>query len=158
MKLRRIRFLGIAFTIVLVGSVAPGAHATDINIGTNACQNASPVANIGYTSIGVFTIGGPASGFVTCSVPRAPLPAGATVGGFFVDGDNMNGGTAACTLFSVDFNGTFLGSISFSASEPHFDRFVGLPAAQLTFYAYTYLLCSLSSNDSTLLRGVTSLQ
>jgi hypothetical protein len=155
---RIVRILGMVFSILLFANAMPEARATDINIGTNACQNGSTVPNIGYASIGVYTIGGPTAGFVTCSLPRAPLSAGQTVGGFFVDGDNYNGGTAACTLYSINFNGAFLGSVSFTATEDHFDRYLGLPAAQLPFYAYTYLVCSLSSDGNTVLRGVTSLQ
>ena len=154
-----IHLLGMVFGIVLLLTAAPGARATNINMGTNECQTNSPsVQNIGYSVNGVYTIGGPTAGFVTCNLPRSPLASGATTGGFYVDGDNWNGGTAACTIYSVDYTGTFMGSASFSASEAHFDRFLSLPIAQLPYYAYTYLSCGLSSNGNTLLRGVTSLQ
>jgi len=159
MKTPSIRLLGLVCSIVLSSMGAPDARAANINMGTNECQSNSPsVQNIGYSLNGVFTVGGPTAGFVTCNLPRAPLATGATSGGFYVDGDNFNGGTAACTIYSIDYTGTFLGSASFSASEAHFDRFLSLPAAQLPFYAYTYLSCGLSANGNTLLRGVTSLQ
>jgi len=159
MKSRIIHLLGMAIGIVSCLTVAQGVRATNINMGTNECQDDSKSGNnIGHSLNGVYVLGGPAGGFVTCNLPRAPLPTGATSGGFYVDGDNADGGTAVCTIYSFDYTGTFLGSASFTASEAHFDRFVSLPAAQLPFYAYTYLFCGLSANGTTALRGVTSLQ
>jgi hypothetical protein len=159
MKSRIIPLLGVVFGIVLSLTVAPGVRATNINMSTNECQDDGKGANnIGHGINGVYVVGSPALGWVTCNLPRAPLPTGATSGGFYVDGDNFEGGTAVCTISSFDYTGTFLGSASFSASEEHFDRLLSLPAAQLPFYAYTYLFCGLSSNGTSVLRGVTSLQ
>jgi hypothetical protein len=95
---------------------------------------------------------------VVCSVPRSPLAVGATSGSFYVDGDNFSGATTSCTLYSYNYDGTYLGSVGFSAAELHFDRLVTLPAAQLSMWAYVYMECAIPGNQVSQIRGVTSVQ
>ena len=90
---------------------------------------------------------------VVCSLPRSPLDPVARDAGFWIDGD---GAHTSCTLTSYDFNGTFLGSKTFFNSPEHYDMLLVLPAAQASYYAYTYLWCQIPPGG--VLRGVTSVQ
>ncbi len=72
---------------------------------------------------------GPQTVLLNCDVPRSPLPAGAAVAQFWVDGDNNGSNTRTeCTLFSKNFNGQLLGGTSFSAGPGTYDRLLTLPA------------------------------
>jgi len=150
------------FTLVgvaLAASSVPQAQATDINLGTNECQPISVITpNAIFHSATSTANLGDGLYYVTCNLPRSPLPAGATSGGFYVDGDNFGGAQTVCLIWSYDYTGTYLGSSAFTATAAQFDQFVSLPAAQLPTYAYTYLECSLARNGLSQIRGVTSLQ
>jgi hypothetical protein len=158
------KFIGAFGTLAAVmlwaAPVSP-SHATNINYGTNQCQLAF-FASAQYApqhAVDGVMNGGDSQNFhVVCGLPRSPLPAGSSVAAFYVDGDNFNGAITVCTVASYDYTGTFLGSYAFDASEAHYDRYVTLPAAQVPYYAYTYLICTLPANGNGVLRGVTSLQ
>ena len=148
---------------VVVLSAFPSlpSYATNINYGTNECQVAFySLATYApeYSNNGVMNGGTSQVFHIVCSLPRSPLASGATVAAFYVDGDNLNGATTQCGVFSYDYTGTLLGAFIFDATEPHFDRYVALPAAQVTYYAYTYLICTLPPGGNGIVRGVTSLQ
>ena len=142
MESRIFALLGMLFAVVLTVSAVPEARANNINIGTSECQDTTGQNNIGRDINGVYTIGGPISGFVTCSLPRSPLNAAATGGAFYVDGDNFNGAYVNCTIYSYNFDGTFLGAVSFVATEAHFDRYVGLPAPRSCRTTPTRICCA----------------
>lgn len=168
MKSRFISSLAVACGIALSWSAVPTAHATNINFTTNNChvlQNApTPKPEPFYFPWGLSsppTLDDVLTGVpytVVCPLPRSPLAAGAVSGGFYVDGDNNPLFSTSCQVNSYDFTGTFLGSTSFVATESHYDRFLSLPIAQLGFWAYTNLTCTLPEDARGTLRGVTSLQ
>jgi hypothetical protein len=91
-------------------------------------------------------------------VPRSPLAVSAASGGVYVDGDNFNGGSTSCTLASYDYLGNFVGSKAFTSSSTSYDIFLSLPVAQLGFWNYTGVQCTLPPNGNGVLRGVTSVQ
>jgi hypothetical protein len=77
---------------------------------------------------------------VICPVIRT-APAGA--GGFSVWVDGSGGtGTAYCTLYSYNYTGAYLGSVSFNATGT-FTRLVTLPQAQVPTYSSQAVYCSL---------------
>jgi hypothetical protein len=158
---RLIGSLGMLAVIVLSAFPAPPSQATNINYGTNECQVAFyALATYApqYTNNGVMNPGTSQNFHIVCSLPRSPLAPGATVAAFYVDGDNLNGAVTGCGVFSYDYTGTFLGAYAVDASEPHFDRYIAMPAAQVPYYSYTYLICTLPPGGNGVLRGVTSLQ
>jgi hypothetical protein len=147
--------------IALSAFPAPPSQATNINYGTNECQvafYALATYALQYTNNGVMNPGTSQNFHIVCSLPRSPLAPGATVAAFYVDGDNLNGAVTGCGVFSYDYTGTFLGAYAVDASEPHFDRYIAMPAAQVPYYSYTYLICTLPPGGNGVLRGVTSLQ
>jgi hypothetical protein len=155
-----IRLLVLAAGVVLAsGAVAP-ASAAYLNVNAAECQSTFPPQdNLIHSDFGVST---PATWQFTlaiaCALPRSPLTPSATVGQFFVDGDNRNGASTSCTIVSSDYTGVFLGSASFTTSDAHYDQLLSLPATQLTFWAYANMNCQLPPNGNGTLRGVTSLQ
>ena len=154
---------GMVFAAVLAGSLVSPAHAANINTNAVVCEgtNAADQGALGRGPDGVYN-GAAAIHFALCTVPRSPLPSGATSGSFYVDGDNFNGQSTACILYSYQWTGQFLGSASFTSASSSYDVFLTLTAAQLGTYAYTSLLCQLPPTvnglASAMLRGVTSLQ
>jgi len=149
-------------TAALWGSSVSPTRAANINIGGSECQagyQAESQDTVLHVFDSVSSLGNVASlPYIVCSLPRSPLAAGATVGGFYVDGDNYFGATTTCTVWSVDYTGLYLGSATGTSAQPAFDMFLSLPAAQLPTYAYTYLTCRLAKFGNSALRGVTSLQ
>jgi hypothetical protein len=146
---------GVVAAIVLSASPVAPARAANINMGTVDCQphltTGQPLALAGVN--GMYNLSQSQQADVVCSLPRSPLASGATVAGFYVDGD---GAGTSCTVLSYDFTGAFLGSNFFFGSAAHYDTFLSLPAAQATFYAYTYLWCQIPPGG--VLRGVTAIQ
>jgi hypothetical protein len=146
--------------VVLSAAPAAPAHATNINYGTNQCQLAffaSATYSPQHAVDGTMNGGDSQNFHVVCGLPRSQLPAGSAAA-FYVDGDNFNGAITVCTVASYDYTGTFLGSFGFDLTQAHYDQYVTMPAAQVPYYAYTYLICTLPANGNGILRGVTSLQ
>jgi hypothetical protein len=149
-------------TAALWGSSVSPSSAANINIGGSECQagyQAESQDTVLHVLDSVSSLGNVASlPYIVCSLPRSPLAPGATFGGFYVDGDNFFGATTTCTVWSIDYTGLYLGSVTGSSSQPAFDMFLSLPSAQLPTYAYTYLTCRLAKWGNSDVRGVTSLQ
>lgn len=154
------RLLGPIFGVALAATPVAPAGATNINIATVECQVAfAPADQIWRTDYGVATFDTtetPQS--VICSLPRSPLQVGATVGAFYVDGDNYNGSTMSCAISAFDPDGHLAVISSFSTSVPHFDQYVSLPADRLSPLGHTTLSCLLPAHGGGRVRGVTSLQ
>ncbi len=152
---------GVVTAALWASNVTP-TRAANINIGASTCQagyQAESQDTVLHFVNGVESLGNVASlPYIVCSLPRSPLAAGATFGGFYVDGDNIFGATTTCTIWSYDYTGAFLGSASGSSAASSYDMFLSLPAAQLPTYAYTYLTCRLAKGGNSNVRGVTSLQ
>lgn len=162
MKLTFIRLLGAAGVALLGASAEAPVHAASINTSLLECQALQPSAtDLRHTELGTSTEGVfPTPRLVTCAVPRSPVSASPTTSGlFYVTGDNRDSmSTTSCTLFSYDFTGTFLGSVSFTRSAAHYTQIVLLPAAQLGFWAYTSLSCLLPENGRATIESVISVQ
>jgi len=155
MKSKLIVLLAAACTVLLSSNA--GAHPADnTNVNANTCLVASgwgPQDQLVHSDQGVATAPSVNRALtISCSLPRSPLPAGLTFGTFYFDGDNF-GGTTGCTLYSTDYTGQFLGSVSFTTSFPKYDWSMTLPLAQLGYWAYTDILCSLPPNGTGMLRG-----
>jgi len=86
---------------------------------------------------GAFNYSG-ASMSVACPVVRTTA---APASGFsvWVDGTAASG-TISCSLYSYNYNGTFLGSTSFSATGV-FDRQLTLPQSQVPTYSSQVVYC-----------------
>jgi hypothetical protein len=147
-------------TIEGATAVSPASPSGNINTNATECQtNMWPQDAVLHTDQGIQSaFGTTIPPFVACSVPRSPLAIDATSGGVYVDGDNFNGASTSCILASYDYRGAFVGSKSFTTSSASYDVFLALPAAQLGFWNYTGVHCTLPTNGNGVLRGVTSVQ
>ena len=160
MTQRLLKLLGLACGIALLANPAAPTYATNINISATQCQvTFAPSDTIVRTDFGVMTLGNVSvAQMVACSLPRSSLPAGATTGGFYVDGDNFNGATTSCAIFAFNTDGHLAQIQSFQTSDAHYDVFVSLLADRLIQLGHTTLRCLLPPNGNGVLRGVTSLQ
>lgn len=155
----KIGSLTVVGAIGVVASIS-SAGATNINSHGTICHhyNASQSADIDFVTSGTYNISS-SSRSVICPVPRAPLASGATSGGFYIDGYNPTGKTTSCTLYSYNFNGSYLGSSSFSITTAgSFDKYVSLTSDQLSYFAYTSVLCTLPDSSSAKIYGITAIQ
>ena len=160
MNARGFKFLGWVCGIVLsVHSVAP-TYATNINMTATGCQvTFAPSDQLVHVAWGVTTLDTTDKPqMVACTLPRTPLASGSASGGFYVDGDNVNGASTSCTLFSFDLNGNLLGAASFQTSAAQYDIFLSLAAFQLSDVGHTTLRCLLPAHAGGTLLGATSLQ
>lgn len=157
LKALTITKIGSLLTIATIGlfGIAPNADATNINTHGAACQNYFPsqVGDMDYNPSGLKNVNS-APRSVVCPISRSPLPSGNA--SFYVDGSNPSGSSTTCTISSYNFNGTFLGSSTFTDSAANFDHLVSLPAAQVPTFAYVSALCTLPASG--MLRGITALQ
>lgn len=168
MKSRSACLLGTLLSVVLSAIPSLPAQAANINTTALACQQylfpESGRTDELVRSFNYITTNSDTEHTVSivCDVTRSPLIAGATSGGFYMDGDNLNvGGNVwftACTLNSYDYTGVLLGSVGFQSQAPSYDVYISLPAAQLPTYAYTSLFCVLPPHGIGRIRGITSLQ
>ena len=159
MKSKLAQLLGVAAAFLCLASTP--TQAANINTGGSACQSeVSNDPNVVIDLFGIVNQSSTASAFITCTIPRSPLAAGATSALFYVDGEIVQaGGTISCFLWSTNFTGDLLGSTSFQFTvntDTKFDQLLILPAAQVSIWAYTQLFCSLPPASHIL--GVTSVQ
>lgn len=155
MKLRTMGLLGVILCCASTAQLGSPAYAVNINVGTNQCARENKGGHATNWLNGMRNTGTTDTFLspVVCSVPHSPIVSGTTTASFFVDGD---GAGTTCSLYSLNYDGTFLGSASFSGSQATYDAFLSMPAAQVPYYAYVYLECFLPVGG--FLRGVTSLQ
>ncbi len=159
MKIKSIQLCAPIFGMIILSAFSVSASATNINTSGTACHayNAAQVADIDYIQSGARNYAtSPRS--VICPVPREPLASGATTGYVYVDGSNAAGTSTSCTLSSYNYNGTFLGSVSFTSSAATYDNGLSLTSAQLSTFAYTAVLCTLPANSGSTIFGVTAIQ
>jgi len=171
---RSVRLIGISFGVLLAGAPLLPAHAVNINTSAVACQQAvfqlapSDKQNrIGIIDAGVVNMTNVPT-LVICPVPRSPLAASATSGGFWLDGDNFLNSLVTvqttCNVASFTYQGTLHGWSGFTATEASYDRFVSLPSSMLGFYDYVSVNCLLPAYHDQLrtylgvFRGVTASQ
>ncbi len=129
-----------------LGSALMGLHGSALALTTEHGSICKPYGNSNtaglYASIyGVSNASG-AGLSIICPVVRTVA---APAGGFsvWVDGLSAASDTTYCSLYSVDYNGTYLGAVSFSATGPNFTRLLTLPQAQVPFYSSQSVYCYL---------------
>jgi len=143
-----------------LGGVSPARAATTIFTTANYCRTGTStfLPDIFYSVFSTINIHPTDDMWVSCSIPRAPLDAGAQFGHFYIDGDNLFGGTTSCSVMSYDYIGRFLGSREFTTTAKTYDMWVEFPASMLPQWAYTTLFCSIPPNWSGQIRGFASFQ
>ena len=153
--------------LFITGALLPlGATAQAGNLNTSGavCQNfnAAQALDIDYLTNAVRNVNAAARP-VICSVPRSPLPSGATPE-FFVDGRNNASTCTTCTLTMYLFTGVIAATQSFTECAPAtgavtWDRLVAFPSLPgPDTFDYASLLCTLPGGAAGLLYGVTALQ
>lgn len=174
MTSRSIHLFGVVLGISLAGAPLVPAGAVNINTSAVACQQAVFQAvpsdrqnRIGIIDSGVVNMTNVPT-IVICPVPRSPLAANATSGGFWLDGDNLLNSLVpaetTCNVASYTFQGVLHGWSGFTATEATYDRFVSLPISMLGFYDYVSVHCLLPPYHDGLrtylgvFRGVTASQ
>ena len=159
-RTRWLKFTGLMCGIVLGAPFVAPAHAANINMTATGCQTTfAPSEQLIHVAWGVTTWDTTETPqMVTCTLPRAPLQFSSASGGFYVDGDNVNGASTSCTLFSFNRNGDLAGAASFQTSAPQYDVLLSLAAGQLSDLGHTTLRCLLPAHAGGTLLGVTSLQ
>ena len=72
------------------------------------------------------------------------VPTGTSSMTIYVDGWNPSGGTVYCNAYSNNYDGTFLGSSSFSYSTAgNFDQTLTFTTAALSTWAYLSVTCNI---------------
>jgi hypothetical protein len=157
-------FLTRALLVLSIGacgllSITTSVSAANIQTHGSACHNynASEALDFGYDNGGV-TNRASDHRIVICPVARSPLASGATSGTFWVDGNNRNGVSTTCTLFSNDYTGALMDTVAFTSSKVNYDQPLSLPAAQLPYYGYVSVICSLPGFSNAMVRGIISVQ
>jgi hypothetical protein len=86
---------------------------------------------------------------VACPVVRTiSAPAGGNYS-VWVDGTTAAGTNGSCTLYSYNYNGTFMGSVSTGALPAgNFTRLLTLTAAQVPYYSSQMVYCYLPPNGA----------
>ena len=147
-----------SFLIGTLASIGGPAGAVNINNSGTSCQNynAGQALDIDYLPGSVRNINASPRP-VICSVPRSPLPAG-TRAGFWVNGYNNAGTQTSCTVFVTSYLGRPVASMSFTATEGAWDRFVDFAADLVTTFDYVSVLCTLPGSAAGVLYGATARQ
>jgi hypothetical protein len=160
MKSRLVKLIGIILAVGIAG-VQPQPTYANVNIQGSSCQPFAAGAggvDIFAAPTGMwFQAPAFAAIAVTCSLPHSPLLTASASLRILIDGDNPNSAPTSCTLYSYDWSGTFLGSVT-AASSSTFGLFtldLSLPAAQVPYWAYTSVAC-LQGGGSTV-HGITLL-
>jgi hypothetical protein len=164
-KLKFAPFISALSALVASVSITTPAHAGSIGLSAVGCQPqgvAQTTLLHEWSGVDVLSAADAQPVIVNCSVPRSPLTSDPAAGTFeikaWIPGDT--GGTVPCTLFSYEFTGTLLASVSFSLSSPVrgvVTQQVSLPPAQLGVWAYTSLTCALPPHFGAFLTSITSM-
>lgn len=152
---------GVLCVAALLLGASPLARAgATIFTTANFCHSSAPsyVPDIFYAVMATINIHPTDDRWVSCPIPRTPLDAGAQFGHFYVDGDNLHGGTTSCSVMSYDYIGRFLGSRQFTTAAQTYDMWVEFPASLLPQWAYATLFCTFPGNWSGQIRGFASFQ
>ena len=133
--------------LALVSGALMGVHGTASALTTESATVCKPYGNSNTAGLysyvnGVHNYSG-ASMAVACPIIRTVA---APSGGYsiWVDG-SAAAGTASCSIYSYNYTGAYLGSVSFSATGT-FDRLITLPAAQAPTYSSQVVYCVLPNN------------
>ncbi|HEX7639134.1 MAG TPA: hypothetical protein VF457_12120 [Burkholderiaceae bacterium] len=135
--------------IALVAGSLMGVHGSAAALTTEHGSNCKPYGNSATSGLysyisGAYNYSGGSMG-VACPVVRTAA-APSTGYSVWVDG-SASTGTTSCTMYSYNYTGAYLGSISFSATGV-FDRLLTLPASQVPTYSSQVVYCYVPANGS----------
>jgi hypothetical protein len=148
---RNSRSLRALAPLALIAGAVMGAHGSAAaapltTVNGNTCKPYGNSATSGLYSYTNSVYNGSGAGmYVTCPVVRTvnALSTGYYV---WVDG-NAGSGTTTCSLYSYNFNGSYIGGVSFSATGV-FDKTLMLTQAQVPTYSSQSLLCYVPAGGS----------
>jgi hypothetical protein len=144
---------GLALAAIAVVSTA---GATQLNQSGHCFQpyNAAEATSIDYISTGVRTIA-EVPRYVVASIDHNPTANSSQT--IYIDGSHAGVQTTTCTVFSYDYKGAMLASVSANANSVSgaWERSVNLSAAQMGTWAYYSVLCYIPASTRGLLYGVT---
>ena len=149
--LRLVVMFGLSF-------FALAAHAVNANHSGTICKNynASQVGDIDYLPSGTRNLNASARSII-CPIVRAPTSTNSIA--VYVDGYHYGTQTTTCTLYSYNYNGTYLGSTSFTQTGTGaFDRYLSLPSAQAPYYAAASLLCTIPGGANGIIYDIDVIQ
>jgi len=143
LSMRALAPMGLALAVLAGMHGSASALTTEHGTSCKPYGNSSTAGLYSYVS-GVYNYSG-AYMSVACPVVRtvAAPAAGFSV---WVDG-TASTGTASCTMYSYNYNNTYLGSISFSATGI-FDRLITLPQSQVPTYSSQVVYCYMPANGA----------
>jgi len=134
------------------------AQATNANHSGTICKNynASQVTDIDYLASGTRNINASPRSII-CPLVRAPTSTNSAA--VYVDGYHSGSQTTTCTLYSYNYNGTYLGSVSFTQTgSGAFDRYLSLPAPQAPTYATLSVLCTIPGGGAGIIYDIDVIQ
>ncbi|WP_437926367.1 hypothetical protein WMF37_46215 [Sorangium sp. So ce291] len=141
---------------------ASNASALQINSHGASFQpyNARDATSIDYVAAGVRTLATTPT-YVITSLDHNTSTTGHKIyidGAHYSDGLHPGTQTTTCTVYSHNYDGTMLASVSASASSVSgsWERIIDLTADQSPKWAYFSVLCSIPANKNGVLLGVTS--
>jgi hypothetical protein len=150
--------LGLALTMGTFGllSLSSNVYAVNANNAGTACKNynAREVTDIDYLPNGTRNLNASAR-YVICPIVRSPTSSSYAVN-VYVDGFAAAGQTISCTLYSYDYNGTYLGSQSFpTARTGTFDQYLSVPGH---YWGTASVLCLLPGSGNGIVYDVDVVQ
>jgi len=131
------------------------AYAVNANHSGTVCKNynASQVTDIDYLPNGTRNLNASAR-YVICPITRSPTSTNQV--SVYIDGFASSGNTVSCTLYSYDYNGTFLGSQSFPTPRTGtFDQHLAVAGS---YWGNASVLCLLPGNAGGIIYGVEVVQ
>jgi len=152
--------VGFALAMFAFGSLGfvTGAHATNANHSGTICKNynASQVTDIDYLVSGTRNLNASARSII-CPIVRAPTSTNNAA--VYIDFYHSGTQTTSCTLYSYNYNGTYMGSASFTQTgSGYFDKYLSLPAGQAPYWANLAVLCTIPGGATGLLVDIDVVQ
>jgi hypothetical protein len=149
--------LGFTLAVGALGSLglSGNAYAVNANHSGTICKNynAAEATDIDYLPSGTRNLNANPR-YVICPIVRSPTSTNQV--NVYVDGFASAGHTVSCTLYSYDFNGTFLGTQSFPAPRTGvFDQYLSVPGA---YWSNASVLCYLPGSATGIIYDVDVVQ
>jgi hypothetical protein len=140
-----------ALASLALGSALIGLHGSAMALTTEHGSICKPYGNSNtaglFSSIyGVGNYSGGALSIICPVVRTVPAPAGGY--SVWVDGKSAASDTTSCSLYSINYDGSYLGVASFSAPGPTFTRLLTLPQSQVPFFSSQSVYCYVPNNGS----------
>lgn len=149
--------LGLAATLSAIASfcLSSNAYAVNANHSGTVCKNynAAQATDIDYLTNGTRNLNA-SSRYVICPITRSPTSTNQV--SVYVDGFAASGKTISCTLYSYDYNGTFIGSQSFPTPRTGtFDQYLSVAGR---YWSNASVLCLLPASAGGIIYGVEVVQ